>query len=326
MRFEASGLNITRLPLNAGPSDPHVPILTSSNLATANRLIVYFGESMQDLGIFAHRIIGQDSIASGSALDFVHTIQSREDSANTAVIIANLGQLVWYRRGQRAMTIASWNALPRKTGVGNAMRIDAVKNRVPGNGSTKEHVKSVFEDVLGKLAKQDAVIDVIGLGEGAEEAVGYLDQNWEHWERKVKAICVGLGFVWRVGHEIQNKKILDFWGKVSFPISSIDSYYMLTFLFISVPVRTSSTMHQWRRLLPVARSSAVIASPRGNLPSPSASCQGPTKACLNFFSLSTISLDIWRQNWTYQRTRMTCRESSDGRLAFVLKAPALLRE
>ncbi|CAF9933211.1 hypothetical protein IMSHALPRED_009092 [Imshaugia aleurites] len=213
VRFEASGLNITRLPLNAGPSDPHVPILTSSNLATANRLIVYFGESMQDLGIFAHRIIGQDSIASGSALDFVHTIQSREDSANTAVIIANLGQLVWYRRGQRAMTIASWNALPRKTGVGNAMRIDAVKNRVPGNGSTKEHVKSVFEDVLGKLAKQDAVIDVIGLGEGAEEAVGYLDQNWEHWERKVKAICVGLGFVWRVGHEIQNKKILDFWGK-----------------------------------------------------------------------------------------------------------------
>ena len=214
-RFEASGLNITRLPLNAGPSDPHTPILTSSNLATAKRLIVYFGESMQDLGIFAHRLIGEVSIASGSALDFVHAVQSREDSADTAIVVANLGQLVWYRRGQRAMTIASWNALSRKTGVGNSMRLDAVKNRIPGNGSTKEHVKSVFEEVLGKLARQDAVIDLIGLGNGAEEAVGYLDQNWKHWESKVRAICVGLGFVWRVRDDIHNEKFMDFWGKVS---------------------------------------------------------------------------------------------------------------
>lgn len=215
-RFEASGLNITRLPLNTGPSDPHVPILTSSNLATAKRLIVFFGESVQDLGILAHRIIGQDSIASGSALDFVHAIQSRDDTADTAIVIANLGQLVWYRRGQRAMTVARWNALPRKTGVGNPMRIDAVKNRIPGNKNAKEHVKSVFEEVLGKLAEQDAVIDLIGVGDGAEEAVGYLDQNWKHWGSKVRAICVGLGFVWRVGDDIHDEKFMDFWGKVSF--------------------------------------------------------------------------------------------------------------
>ena len=217
-RFEASGLSITRLPLNAGPSDPHTPILTSSNLATAKRVIVYFGEGMQDLGVFAHRIIGQESIASGSALDFIHAIQSEKDNAGTAIVIANLGQLVWYRRGQRAMTIASWNALPRKTGVGNPMRLDAVKNHIPGNSSNKEHVKSVFEEVLGKLAKLDAGIDVIGVGEGAEEAVKYLDQNWKQWESKVKAICVGLGFVWRVGDEICNERFMNFWGKVSYII------------------------------------------------------------------------------------------------------------
>ena len=182
---------------------------------------------MQDLGIFAHRIIGQDSIASGSALDFVHTIKSSRDSADTAVVIANLGQLVWYRRGQRAMTIASWNALPRKTGVGNPMRIDTVKNHIPGNEDTKEHVKSVFEEVLGKLARQDAVIDLIGLGDGAEEAVGYLDQNWNQWERKVRAICVGLGFVWRVSGDIQNEKFMEFWGRVSFLFSSLSSFPLL---------------------------------------------------------------------------------------------------
>lgn len=121
------------------------------------------------------------------------------------------------------MTIASWNALPRKTGVGNPMRIDSVKNHIPGNGNTKEHVKSVFEEVLGKLARQDAVIDLIGLGDGAEDAVGYLDQNWEHWESKVRAICVGLGFVWRVVNDIQKEKFMYFWGKVSFLFFSISS-------------------------------------------------------------------------------------------------------
>ena len=170
---------------------------------------------MQDLGIFAYRIIGQESIASGSALDFIHAIQSEKDSADTASVIANLGQLVWYRRGQRAMTMASWNALPRKTGVGNPMRVDAVKNHIPGNMSVKEHVKSVFEEVLGKLAKQAAGIDVIGVGEGAVEAVKYLGHNWKQWESKLKAICVGLGFVWRVGNDIQNESFMNFWGKVS---------------------------------------------------------------------------------------------------------------
>lgn len=179
---------------------------------------------MQDLGIFAHRIIGQESIASGSALEFIHAVQSSGDSEHTAIIIANLGQLVWYRRGQRVMTIASWKALPRKTGVGNPMRIDPVKNHIPGNRNVTEHVKSVFEEVLGKLARQDAVIDLIGLGEGAEEAVRYLDQHWENWAKKVRAICVGIGFVWRVGDDIRNEKFMDFWGKVSFLLIFLQRY------------------------------------------------------------------------------------------------------
>ena len=173
---------------------------------------------MQDLGIFAHRILGQESIGSGSALDFVHAIQSGENSTDTAIVIANLGQLVWYRRGQRAMTNTSWDALPRKTGVSNPMRMDSVKNRIPGSRNTREHVKSIFEEVLGKLARQDVVIDLIGLGEGAEEAVRYLDNNWENWKDKMRAICVGVGYVWRVGAEIQDERLMAFWGKVKLPI------------------------------------------------------------------------------------------------------------
>ena len=175
---------------------------------------------MQDLGVFAYRIIGQESISAGSALDFTHDIQSSKDGADTAIVIANLGQLLWYRRGQRAVTMASWNGLPRKSGVRGPMRIDPVKNHIPENEDVKAHVKSVFE-VVGKMASDDAVIDVIGLGDGAEEAVEYLDQNWMRWETKVRTICVGMGFVWTVGSLLKNEKFRDFWGRVWFTLMSI---------------------------------------------------------------------------------------------------------
>ena len=170
---------------------------------------------MQDLGIFAYRIVGQESIASGSALDLVHNIQSGKDGADTAIVIANLGQLLWNRRGQRAMTMATWNSLPRKTGVSGPTRIDAIKNHIPGNEGVREHVASVFAAVE-KLAKGDVAIDIIGIGEGAEEVVEYLDQYWERWEGKVRAMCVGVGFVWSVGDQVRNGRFMEFWSKVCF--------------------------------------------------------------------------------------------------------------
>ena len=213
-RFHDSNLSITRLPMNVEATESHVPILTSPNLGTAKRLIIYFGESMQDLGIFAYRVVGQESISSGSALDFVHAIQTGKDSEETAIVVANTGQLVWYRRGQRAMTSTSWNGLPRKTGVSEAMRVDPIKNHIPGNKNVKEHVGSVFE-MVGKMAKKDVAINVIGLGEGAEEMVAYLDANWGMWEGRVRAVCVGLGYIWRVGEEVKDRNFKAFWGKVS---------------------------------------------------------------------------------------------------------------
>jgi hypothetical protein len=200
--------------LNASLTDPHVPILTSPHLSTAKRIIVYFGESVQDLGVLAYRIVGQENIAAGSALNFVHDVQSREGSGNTAIVIANPGQLLWSRRGQRALTMASWNGQQRKNGITSAVRVDPVRNHIPGNMNVEGHVKSVFEEVIGKLAREDVVIDVIGIGDGAEESVKYLDINWGRWETNVRAICVGLGFVWRVGDDIQDENFMKFWGKV----------------------------------------------------------------------------------------------------------------
>ena len=120
------------------------------------------------------------------------------------------------------MTLKSWSALPRKNGVAPQMRIDPVKNHVPGNYDAREHVECVFEAVA-KLAREDVKIDVIGLSDGAEYAVQYLDREWSRWEGKVQAIAVGLGFVWRVPEEVTNKRFLDFWSRVRppFPFSII---------------------------------------------------------------------------------------------------------
>ena len=95
------------------------------------------------------------------------------------------------------------------------MRIDPIKNHVPGNMNVEEHVQSVFEEVIGKLAKEDVHIDVIGMGDGAEESVKYLDMNWERWAKQVRAICVGLGSVWNVGSDVQNEDFMEFWGRVT---------------------------------------------------------------------------------------------------------------
>jgi hypothetical protein len=122
------------------------------------------------------------------------------------------------------MTMASWNGLSRKTGVHGPVRVDAIKNHIPGNEGVKEHVASVFAAVE-KLVRDDVAVDIIGIGEGAEEAVEYMDQNWERWEGKVRAVCVGMGFVWSVSDQVQNRRFRDFWSRVcSHPTSVIYNF------------------------------------------------------------------------------------------------------
>ena len=209
--MQALSVNVTRLPLDASDEDPSVPIYTSANLATAKRIVLYFGEELQDLGVFAYRTIGQVSTAAGTALDFVSAIQASEDSPG--IIIANLGHLTWYRRRKRAVTRVTWNALPRKTAVSGPMRVDPVKNRARGNESMAAHVKYVFEEVVRHMVDKDAKLDIIGVGEGASESVAYLDHHWgKLWADRIQAIAVGTGPVWP-GDEIQNPNFRLFFAK-----------------------------------------------------------------------------------------------------------------
>lgn len=209
-RLLASSLNITRLPLDTLADQPHVPVLTSANISTAKRVIIYVGESAQDLGVFAYRVVGQETIASGSAIDFNSAVQACPDSPG--LVIANPGQLIWHRRGKRAMTLPTWYALPRANAVSGPMRIDDMKNRIPRNGTIQEHVKCVFEDVVKKLVDKDARINIIGVGDGALEMTEYLQEEWDQWQNRVDAIVVGASHVWKT--QFLDDRFRAFWGKV----------------------------------------------------------------------------------------------------------------
>ena len=209
-RLTANGLRETRLPLNTPADKPHVPILTSSNLHVAKRVIIYFGESAQELGIFAYRVIGKESIASGSAINLLNAIQ--ESSLNPpAIVIANPGQSIWYNGGKSAVSPATWSALPRETAVSSPMVIDERRNRVPKNENVASHVRYVLDEVLGHLTDKTAKVDIIGVGDGALEVVERLQIDWIKWEKRVEAVVVGASHVWKT--EFVNQQFKEFWGK-----------------------------------------------------------------------------------------------------------------
>jgi hypothetical protein len=233
-RFQAeAGLAIVRLPLGTPPGQPHVPILVSSSsrgplLARKKRIVLVVNEAVQDLGVFAYRIVGGEgkgAISRGSALELAkllpeyravaanddgdvvggsmtnrgskHQAKAVDDSKDKVnndgvddddddtpgLVVTNPGQLLWWRGGQEAVTFRTWGSLPRATAVHGPMRIDEARNRVPGQRSATEHLRYVFEEVLGAggaggiAVAPDARIYVIAVADGAGDAVAYLNEN-----------------------------------------------------------------------------------------------------------------------------------------------------
>ncbi|KAI9784231.1 MAG: hypothetical protein M1816_000903 [Peltula sp. TS41687] len=191
-------INILRLPLGTPSSKPHIPILASKDLSKKKRVILVFNEAMQDLGIWAYRMVnrsGPGSINRGSAVAFAKNLQSYATSStekeSPGLVLANLGQLLWWRGGKQAVSFVTWNVLPRKTAVHGPMRIDGVKNRVPGNESLDQHVQYMFDEVMAKITDKDVKIDIVGLSDGGSAVIKFLNDNWAVWSSRIAAIALG---------------------------------------------------------------------------------------------------------------------------------------
>ncbi|THV45415.1 hypothetical protein BGAL_0492g00070 [Botrytis galanthina] len=195
-RLLSLGLQKILLPLNVPETSPHIHILTSSNLSTATRAIVLFYEPKDDIGVLAHRILGgAGGIDTGSAVNMVKYIQEKGaasgESEPPAIILANMGQIYWYRRGRKPVTLMTWSALPQSSCVEKTTRLDAIKNTVPENRNTDEHIDYIFNHVIEELMPNVAKIDVIGVSEGAMGVTRFLDklENWKKWGSRMQAFA-----------------------------------------------------------------------------------------------------------------------------------------
>lgn len=94
-----------------------------------------------------------------------------------------MGQLRWYRRGKKAVTQTSWWALPQKSAVDQPYRFDWVRNTIPGNRNTQEHVDYIFNTVIDRFVNPAAKVDIIGVSDGAFQVSKFLDgeANWIKW-------------------------------------------------------------------------------------------------------------------------------------------------
>ncbi|KAF1947155.1 hypothetical protein EJ02DRAFT_136032 [Clathrospora elynae] len=217
-RLSYLGLNCLHLPEFAvtKPKGPHIPILAPSpeTLKTRKRVIVLVNDSTQDLGILAYRQLQRVlGINGGSVVNFVKEIIKRsstvttaqtdediftdgfklEDDSNTpALVVLNTGQLLYSHMSNRAMTLRSWSAMPRKSITHDMVRIHEEENRVKGHRSAKEHVKTVFDEVIcnPERVAPEAEVYVIAIEGGTANVLDLLTEDFEEYGSRITAMAL----------------------------------------------------------------------------------------------------------------------------------------
>lgn len=204
-RLSALGISRVYLPefTTTKPNGPHVPILSPSPeiLKTRKRIIVLVNDAMQDLGILAYRQMQRELGLNGaSVVNFVKELLKRsatgdaaknyknifndgfrigKDSDIPALVVLNTAQLLYSHKHNKAMTLRSWSAMPRKSVAHDMIRIHEEENRIQGHRNSKEHVKSVFDNVICNPDRvaPDAEVYLIAIEGGTESTLNVLGEN-----------------------------------------------------------------------------------------------------------------------------------------------------
>ncbi|KAI3338028.1 hypothetical protein F4824DRAFT_96758 [Ustulina deusta] len=180
------GLCHLLLPLDTAPADhPNVPILVTASMLEKSRVVIIFGETHQDLGVLAHRVLGgPGGIDKGSLVSVVRALLQKEssptDPSPPGIILANMGELIWWPEGHRTLNRFAFDAAPMRSAAHVGNYIDAERNLVSDNESPLAHVKYIFEKVVPYLVDPNAGLDIIGLGDGADVVESYFncDATW----------------------------------------------------------------------------------------------------------------------------------------------------
>ncbi|CRL17654.1 Arb2 domain [Penicillium camemberti] len=172
-------------------SKQQVPIMVSGNVNTAPRVVVFFGEIIEDLGVFSYRDACDDGISFGSILGFAKGLLGvNAQYSPNALVLANIGQNVWSNSGWSPMTADSARSQRRNSVVERKRPLD--DRNVIGKGSVSEHVENIFHQVLmrGNYFQVGARIDVIGMSEGGHAAMTYLKNQWSFWSPHISSLSL----------------------------------------------------------------------------------------------------------------------------------------
>lgn len=203
-KLEDLGLKKVLLPLGTSPEEPNVPIFVSAELKSKSRVIIIIGETYQDLGVMAHRVIGgPGGVTKGSLISVVKALQSQPssptDSSSPGFIIANTGQYIWHPALKRCLTVVGSEGAPMPSAVHAGLKWTAEvgKDRVTGSENTREHIKSIFESVLPAFVNEAAILDVIAVGDGADALEKYLDwsETWKKFTGRINGLVILGGYL-----------------------------------------------------------------------------------------------------------------------------------
>lgn len=192
-RLEHLGLEKVRLPLGTPASKPHVPIFVEADIKSKKRVVLIFGQSVQDLGLLAGRIAnGPGGIDKGSMVSVVRELRARDPSCPPGVILANMGQLYWWPEGKRPLTITAKAAIPMSSLVHAGVRYSPLLNDIPKNEDPTRHVDYMFADVLPQMIAEDALLDIIAVGDSCETVEKFLDEekNWNVWGKRLSSMVL----------------------------------------------------------------------------------------------------------------------------------------
>lgn len=227
-RLAALQLVKISLPLSAAPDEPYVPIFVSSALRAKKRVVLVFGERDQELGLLAHRVIGgPGGVDEGSMVSIVRALQGRRNyhadavededededenekmEEETGIVLANTGETWWWPEGRRPLCYRQSTGVRMRSAVMKGRRLDERANVIPGNKDADEHVRRLFESLLGDgddggggeppkySVGRDAVVEVIGLTDGAVAVEKYLDANWARWGGRIGSLALVGGGQW----------------------------------------------------------------------------------------------------------------------------------
>lgn len=211
-KLAASGSNALTRTYLSGPKGAHmtaqpppkntpcIPILTSSReaLAKHRHVVIVIGQSDQDLGIWAWRIVTRQGVTAGTALGLL----SDNNDPDYGLILLNPGQRYYSYRERRALTTSSWIDRRRDSAVAEAYHIHTTYNQVSGHGSAEEHIATALDKVVPQLVHPEARVHIVGIGDGAENVLTLLDQREEFLRRSgALALVESTHGLWKVKNE-----------------------------------------------------------------------------------------------------------------------------